>query len=153
MFLSAAPRLLDALVGGWNFSPVMTWRSGNYLSFPGLIANGNPKVDNPSINRWFDTSVFQVLPAFTRRSNPWIYDGVTGPGFFNLDMSMVKSFAITERFSAEMRIDSFNLPNSMTWNDPSTAISSTFFGKSSGQFNLNGVGVGRTSQMGLRIRF
>jgi hypothetical protein len=151
--LSSAPRALDAIVGGWNFSPVLTWRSGNFLSFPGLIATGDPRIDNPGPTGWFDTTKFAVLPAFTRRANPWVYDGVTGPAFFNLDASMVKSVAITERFSAEIRLDSFNVPNRMTWNDPSTAISSTFFGKSSGQFNLNGVGVGRTTQMGLRIRF
>lgn len=150
---TSAPRALDAIIGGWNVSPVLTWRSGNYLSFPGLIANGNPRIDNPNKDRWFDTSVFGVLPAFTRRSNPIVYDGVTGPSFFNLDTSLVKSIAVTERVSAELRVDSFNTPNQMTWNDPSTAVTSTFFGKSSGQFNLNGVGVGRTSQMGLRLRF
>ncbi len=153
MLLKSAPRAVDAVIGGWNFSPVLTWRSGNYLSFPGLIANGDPRVENPGPNGWFNPSVFSVLPAFTRRQNPILYDGLTGPGLFNLDVSMVKSFSITDRFSAEMRLDSFNAPNSMTWNDPSTAISSTFFGRSSGQFNLNGVGVGRTTQMGLRIRF
>lgn len=152
-FLKSAPRAVDALLGGWNVSPVLTWRSGNYLSFPGLIANGDPRIDNPTKDGYFNTSIFAVLPAFTRRTNPILYDGVTGPSFLNLDASLVKSFAITERFSAEMRLDSFNAPNKMTWNDPSTTISSTFFGKSSGQFNLNGVGVGRTTQMGLRIRF
>jgi len=64
-----------------------------------------------------------VLPAFTRRANPLWYDGVTGPAFFNLDVSMVKSASITERFSAQIRLDSFNLPNEMTWNDPATAAS------------------------------
>jgi hypothetical protein len=82
-----------------------------------------------------------------------MYSDVTGPGFFNLDTSLTKSFRITERFSAHLRLDSFNTPNKMTWNDPSNNISSTFFGKSSDQFNLNGVGVGRTTQLGLRITF
>lgn len=50
-----------------------------------------------------------------------VYGGVTGPVFFKLDASMVKSVSITERFSAEIRLDSFNLPNKMTWNDPATA--------------------------------
>jgi hypothetical protein len=78
---------------------------------------------------------------------------ITGSALFNLDASLVKSFRLTERFSAEVRLDAFNLPNSMTWNDPSTAVTNTFFGKSSGQLNLNGIGVGRTTQMGMRIRF
>lgn len=152
-FLKTAPRIVDLLIGGWNVSPMLTWRSGFYLNFPGLVVSGDPKIDNPGPERWFNQSVFSVLPAFTRRQNPWVYDGITGSSFFNLDASLVKSFRLTERFSAEARLDSFNVPNKMTWNDPSTAVTSTFFGRSSGQFNLNGVGVGRTTQMGLRLRF
>jgi hypothetical protein len=96
-----------------------------------------------------------VLPqslcrAFARSQE---YPDVTGSPFLNLDASMVKSVAVTERIPAEIRLDSFNVPNSMTWNDPSTAITNTFFGRSSNQFNLNGIGVGRTTRMGLRLRF
>ncbi|HWB96312.1 MAG TPA: hypothetical protein VG672_06405, partial [Bryobacteraceae bacterium] len=152
-FLHDTPRVLDAVIGGWNVSPILTWRSGNYLSFPGLIANGDPHIENPGPGRWFNTSVFGQLPAFTRRTNPVVYDGLTGPGYFNLDASLLKAFRVTERLNAEVRVDAFNLPNSMTWNDPSTSITSTYFGRSSGQLNANGIGVGRQTQLGLRIRF
>jgi hypothetical protein len=152
-YLSNLPRALDAVVGGWNLSPVMTWRSGNYISFGGLVVSGDPRIDNPGPGRWFNTSVFAQLPAFTQRTNPVTYSDLTGPGYFNLDLSLVKSIPVTERFSAELRIDSFNAPNSMTWNDPSAAVTSTFFGRSSGQLNANGVGVGRQTQLGLRVRF
>jgi len=152
-FLKSLPRALDAIVGGWNVSPLLTWRSGNFVAFPGLVVSGDVTVPDPGPNGWFNTAAFSRLPAYTPRSNPVIYDGVTGPGFFNLDTSLTKSFRITERFAAHLRLDSFNTPNKMTWNDPSNNISSTFFGKSSDQFNLNGVGVGRTTQLGLRVTF
>ena len=151
--LKSSNRLLDALVGGWQFSPAITWRSGTYLSFPGLIANGDPRIENPGPERWFDTSVFSTLPAFTRRQNPLVYSGLTGPSYFNFDASIRKGFRITEGVTGELRADAFNLPNSMTWNDPSTNISSTFFGRSSDQLNANGIGIGRQTQLGLRLRF
>jgi hypothetical protein len=152
-FLNAAPRIVDAVVGGWNLSPMLTWRSGNFISFGGLLASGDPKIDNPGPKGWFNTAVFQRLPSYTQRTNPVTYSGLTGPGYFNLDLSLVKSFRVTERFSAELRADAFNAPNAMTWNDPNTTVTSTYFGKSSGQLVANGVGVGRQTQIGLRVRF
>jgi hypothetical protein len=70
-----------------------------------------------------------------------------------MDASIRKAIQLTERFQFELRADVFNLPNSITWNDPSTALSSTFFGKSSGQLNADGIGISRQTQMGLRLRF
>jgi hypothetical protein len=64
-FPTGAPRFADGFIGGWSVSPTMTWRSGNLLSFPGLIANGDPRIDNPGPDRWFDTSVFAQLPALS----------------------------------------------------------------------------------------
>lgn len=151
--MHTAPRAIDAVIGGWNVSPMLTWRSGNYISFGGLLASGDPGVSNPGPQRWFDTTVFARLPAYTQRTNPVTYSGLTGPGYFSLDLSLLKGFRITERFSAELRMDMFNTPNSMTWNDPNTSVTSTFFGKSSDQLNANGVGVGRQTQIGLRVRF
>ena len=132
---------------------MLTWRSGNFISFGGLVVTGDPHVSNPGPARWFDTTVFQRLPAYTQRTNPVTYSGLTGPGYFNLDLSLVKSFRIVERLSAELRLDTFNTPNSMTWNEPNTTVTSTYFGKSSGQLNANGVGVGRQTQLGFRLRF
>jgi hypothetical protein len=152
-FLKAAPRAVDAIIGGWNMSPMLSWRSGNYLSFGGLVASGDPHISNPGPTSWFDTSVFARLPAYTPRTNPVTYAGMTGPGFFKLDLSLVKSFRITEKLSSELRVDMLNAPNSMTWNDPSTSVTSTFFGKSSGQLLLDNIGIGRQTQFGFRVRF
>jgi len=112
------------------------------------VADAGPLLDARSRHYQFSR-----LPAYTPRTNPVIYDQVTGSGFFNPDTSLTKSFRIRERCAAHLRLDSFNTPNRMTWNDPSNNISSTLFEKSSDQFNLNGAGVGRTTQLGLRVPF
>jgi hypothetical protein len=154
LLLRSAPRAVNAIVSGWSVSPMLTWRSGDYLSFAGMLATGaDPSVPNPGPNGWFNTSMFAKLPAYTPRTNPVTYSGLTGPGFFNLDASLKKDIHITEKISAQLRMDVFNVSNSMTWNDPSTSVTSTYFGKSSDQLNLYGIGLGRQTQLGLRIHF
>jgi hypothetical protein len=149
-FFSGAPRILDALIGGWNLTGIATWRSGRFLRFGGMVANGDPILDDPQPGQWFNTSAFSRLPAFTMRENPWQYSGLTGPGLFNVDTSLVKSFPITEKFRAELRVDSFNTLNNMTWADPNTNITSNTFGQSTNQL---GNTYGRRTQLGMRIEF
>jgi len=149
-YMSGGPRILDALIGGWNLSPIVTWRSGRYLSFGGAVVNGDPHISNPGPNLWFNTSVFSPLPNYTTRTNPWVYSGLTGPGFFNIDASLVKQFAITERFRFALRMDSFNVLNNMNWADPSTNVYSSTFGQST---NILTNTFGRRTQLGLRVEF
>jgi hypothetical protein len=149
-YLSGAPRVVDAVIGGWNLTPLITWRSGRFLQFGGMLATGNPIISNPTPQQWFDTSVFAPLPAYTPRTNPWQYAGLTGPGRFNMDGSLVKAFAITERVRFQLRVDVFNVLNNMTWNDPDTNIYSSTFGQITDQLPYT---FGRRAQLGMRIEF
>ncbi|MBI3645301.1 MAG: TonB-dependent receptor [Acidobacteriales bacterium] len=149
-YMNQAPRLLDALVGGWELTPLLTWRSGRFMQFGGLVVNGDPHVSNPGPNGWFNTSVFSQLPAYTPRSNPWLYPGVTGPGQLVVNASLVKAFHITEGYRFELRMDTFNALNNITWGDPSTNVFSSTFGRSTNQLQNT---YGRRTQLGLRFEF
>ena len=46
---------------------------------------------------WFDTTGFARQPAYTRRTNPWYYDGLNGPSYKNLDLTLQKTFPLNER--------------------------------------------------------
>jgi len=151
-YMSGAPRLVDAVLGGWDLTPSMFWRSGRYPVFGGLVVNGDPHVSNPGSTQWFNKSVFSQLPAYTRRTNPWVYSGLTGPGQFNLDSSLVKSFHVVERVRFELRMDVFNVLNNMTWEDPDTNVFSSNFGRSRGNNQLANT-YGRRTQLGLRVQF
>jgi hypothetical protein len=144
------PGLLQAIVGGWDLTGVGTWRSGRFLRFGGLVANGDPIIDNPTENGWFNTAAFARLPNYTPRSNPWQYPGLTAPGLLNVDASLVKNFNLTEKVRFQLRADSFNMLNNITWADPSTDINSSTFGKSINQLSNT---YGRRTQLGLRIEF
>jgi len=151
-YMSSAPRLLDAVVGGWNLTPVLFWRSGRYAQFGGMVVTGDPHISNPGPQGWFNASAFSPLPAYTPRTNPWLYSGITGPGQFNMDGSLVKAFHVTEKLRFELRMDVFNVLNNMTWEDPDTSIYSSNFGKSANNDQLANT-FGRRTQLGLRLEF
>ncbi len=52
------------------------------------MVSGNPKLGKPTKDLWFDTSMFAVAETNTRRSNPWYYEGLNGPGWAVTDMTM-----------------------------------------------------------------
>lgn len=144
------PRALDYAIGGWDLSGIMTWRSGFFVRFGGMQVNGDPTVENPTPGRWFNTQAFARLPNFTPRTNPWQYEGLTNPGLFNLDMSIVKRMPVTEKYRVEMRMDVFNAANNMTWANPNTNVQSSLFGVTN---NTLAASFGRRAQLGLRLEF
>ena len=54
-YMGSAPRIMDAVLGGWNITPTGFWRSGRYIRFGALAVNGDPHVDNPNQTQWFNT--------------------------------------------------------------------------------------------------
>jgi hypothetical protein len=149
-FLAGAPRFLDAIIGGWNLAGVMTWRTGSLLSFGGMLVDGDPHVSNPGPKGWFNTTVFKQLPAYTRRTNPPYYSDIRGPRYFHIDGVLNKDFSIAERVKLQLKLDAFNALNNMNWNDPSTSVTSSTFGKSTDIYSLD---FGRRLQLGARITF
>ena len=151
-YMSGVNRLMDGILGGWNITPTGFWRSGRAVRFGALAVNGDPHVDSPNQTQWFNKAAFALLPAFTARTNPWQYDDIRGPQQFNMDASLVKSFAIVERFRLELRMDVFNVLNNITWADPDTNVNSANFGRSANNNQLTET-YGRRTQLGLRIQF
>ena len=127
------------------------WHSGSLLGFGTMLWDGtDPKISDPGPQRWFNTAVFQKQPNYTRRSNPWDFAGVMGPGQFNMDGSLMKEFKITEKVRFQLKLDSFNAINNMNWNNPSTSVTDGNFGKSTNQLDYT---FGRRTQLGARLEF
>ena len=114
-----------------------------------LAVSGNPKLDNPTRERWFDTSLFAAQPAFTPRTNPAFYDGLNGPGAWFVDMTLTKSFPIG-RYRLEARIEAYNAFNHIVWDQPDIAFGSANFGKVTRK-RIDSLG--REIQVGLRFVF
>ena len=71
---------LDAVLGGWQISGIYTYYSGVPLVFGTMVAPESvTKVGETGADKyWFDVTGFARQPAYTRRSNPWYYDGLDG---------------------------------------------------------------------------
>jgi len=82
---------------------------------------------------YFDPSSFQQVSATT----PGLIDGyfgnagrdiLRGPGYFDLDMSLMRNFKITERFTFQFEADAFGVTNTPHFNTPNSNISAANFG-------------------------
>ena len=124
------PAALDAVVGGWQYTATLRSYSGRPLLFgTSYIVSGNPKLADPTNDRWFDTSMFRVQDTFARRNNPWFYDGLNGPGVFMTDMTLTKMFSLTSRYRVEARVEAYNALNNIVWDNPDLNLASANFGK------------------------
>ena len=119
-YMGSANKVVDGVLGGWSVSTLLQYNTGLYLRFGGLLVSGDPTLSNPTAARWFDTSVFKQLPAFTRRTNPLQFGNLKGPRFVNVDTTISKQFSILPegRLKFELRGEAYNLTNRFPMADP-----------------------------------
>jgi hypothetical protein len=129
--MNDAPRVVDALIGGWKITPVLQYISGDFPQFNNLIVTGNPCISNPTPDHWFNTSVFQPIPSgtYVLRSNPLQYGCLTGPSFWDLDASLAKDFHLTEKFRAQLKMTAYNATNKLNRGDSDTNVYDSTFGQ------------------------
>jgi hypothetical protein len=156
--LKNAAKPVDLALGGWQLTTTNRWYSGRILQFnQNLIVSGNPKLDHPTHDRWFDTSMFAALPAGTAndpanavRRNPWTYNGLVGPGTSQTDMTLSKAFRLSERFKFEVRVEGYNVFNNLNWDNPVVDFTNANFGK---VVSKRPGYIGREIQYGFKLSF
>ena len=106
--------------------------SGTGRSILGFGANdrpnvsGSPELDNRTPERWFNTAAF-VFPARGTFGNAG-RNILDGPGYQNVNLSLVKNTRITERVNLQFRTEFFNLFNHPNFNLPDSFLGSPTFG-------------------------
>ena len=137
-FASTASGVTNKLIGGWQVNTIVTAQSG----FPidpilGNSASGNGNTvsapDRPSWNpsfsgdvypgtaaNWYNRSLF-VNPIAGTYGNVGRYT-LLGPGLTEVDLSILKSTAITERLRTEFRAEAFNILNHTNFGLPNPNI-------------------------------
>ena len=148
-FLKDMPRVAEAVIGGWQLAGAWYFNSGSYLRFGSMLASGDPALSNPTPQRWFDTSKFARLPAYTPRTNPKQYPDVKGPIYWEIQSTLSKTFRVTERVSTELKVATFNTTNRLNRVNPSTDVLSATFGQTLRQ----NISVGRQLEYSLKIHF
>ena len=164
---NAKNRALRIGLGGWQFSGFITAQSGLPLNITlggaqgsnGLPngANGATGTNRPNVtgqnsyprtlNQWFNTSIFSA-PAGGQWGNGG-YDSLYGPGRFNVNFSIFKTFQISEKrgSSIELRGECFNVFNHTQFQNVSTSFSASNFGQVTSAFDP------RVFQLGAKARF
>ena len=134
--------VVNGLVGGWVLSPILTLQSGPPLNWGNYIYMGGPLNLDPSQPNGaaFNTSVFNTVSAQQLANNVRYFANQ----FNNLrrdysnefDLSLIKDFKFTEK-GALLRItfEAFNLPNHVTFGNPSTSPTSSGFATITSQAN------------------
>lgn len=141
-FGKGAGRGTDLLVGGWEYNWIATYQSGTPLDLPGNVdLVGNPEVEDRSFDRWFSNCVQQSngtaacsSPAWrlrgpnTLRSIPFRSGQLRNPWRPQWDMALNKRFHIMERYSAQFRLEAFNVFNTPILGGPVTNPTDPNFG-------------------------
>lgn len=110
---------------------------------PNLI--GNAKLSNPTPERWFDTNAFRT-PAFGSFGNAG-RNIVDGPGYANVNFSLLKNIGLTESVKLQFRAEAFNLFNRVNFDLPDNFVGSPSFGRVRSAQNP------RHIQFGLKLLF
>jgi len=87
------------------------------------------KLDNPTINQWFDTSAFTIPAQYTFGTVGRIHPSIRSDRIESLDGSVFKNFRIRERASVQFRAEWFNLANHPIFGDPNTTVGNVNFGR------------------------
>jgi hypothetical protein len=138
-----ANRAVNGVIGGWEVSPIVSFRTGWPMPIYGANDNsgtfsrgaradcsGVPSITNtfiPGIGRqWFNNTGQFTNPAAGTFGNcsPQLSD-LRSPHYSDVDLSLHKDFPITERFRLQFRTDFVNTFNHVQLNAPNMSLGTT----------------------------
>ncbi len=159
----------NTLLSGWQLNTIAVFTSGTpftvydsanaalqgsspeitgfYSSRPDSIADPNQGPHTP--DQWVSRTAFSRLSPVTR-AGQFGSEGrnaVRGPGMGNVDLSLLKTFALSERTRLQFRAECFNIANHANFGLPENDIASPNFGR------VLQAGPPRLVQFGLKLAF
>jgi hypothetical protein len=136
-YLANANAFTNQVLGGWQLYWVAFMETGQFFgtTFTGAdpsntntttgrtdrIANGNLPSSERQLNRWFDTTAF-VRPPNGRFGNSGT-NVLEGPGLHMHNLTLGKTFPITERLRFTFMVAGQNILNHANFNNPASNIS------------------------------
>jgi hypothetical protein len=148
--------LANKFIGGWQLSGILLLRSGLPFTVnqsqsvrstgtgnrPNRIASG--ELDNPTVDRWFDTSAFAPTADSTGTYGNSGRNILRAPGQANVDFSLVKVTRFRERFEHQLKFEFFNAfnhpqfaaPGNTIGNSNQGVISALLFGATARQIQV-----------------
>jgi hypothetical protein len=170
-FGSSSRGITNILLGGWDFSPIVTAEGGlpltvvqaqllnlgsNRVSRPNrILADATLPASQRSASEWFNVNAFSILQTDPTKAG-FVPDqafgnsGVgilRGPSLVNFDFSLAKEFRLTERQLLQFRSEFFNSLNHTNLGIPNITMGSGF-----GTITTTATPA-RQIQFGLKYRF
>src|SRR5919198_2412204 len=154
--------VLGGVLGGWQLSSVLNFRTGEPLRITQASGIGNSRPDynggNQGFDNWretlqyLDRSAYTLVPASpitkaTIRPGNQNSSQVRGPGRRRIDLTVAKAFTLPAHRQLQVRFESFNVFNWPQWDNPVLNVVAPNFGQ------ITSVASTRTGQIGLRLTF
>lgn len=167
--LAAANPVVRGVLGGWQFNMTTTWQAGRPVAEPDAYPSDiNPGLGNQaSLSQWFNTCTLSttgvrencatasqpvawyIRPSFTLRTSSLYFPGIRYPRPINMDASIFKNFTLHERITLQLRLEAFNLTNTVWFGSPGTTVATSSFGV----ITPSQANDPRFAQVGARITF
>jgi len=158
-----------AITGGWQISGILSARSGTYytvnsgtdvaligqccgtIGSPFQRANqvlDDPFMPNRTYTQWLNPAAFQSAAPGTFGTMP--LDAIQAVPRWNIDTALSRSFKLGADRQIQLRLETFNLLNTVTPGNPSTTLGSSDFGRVT---SLAGGTAPRILQLGAKYQF
>ena len=153
--------LKKGVLGGWSVGFIAILQQGSPV---GLVTQTNTTnafnpgsqrvnvlrspalpVGERTTGRWFDTSAVEAPAPFTFGNAGRAL--LTGPGFLDMNLSLLKNFRFKERFNLQFRGEAFNFINHPNYGEPGKALGAATFGV------IGSAKDARILQFGLKLEF
>jgi len=147
---------------GWQLSAIVQLQSGNPVNIittnstvNGVANTIRPDVAGPvdlvgSLDRWFDPNAFTPVARFGSIGR----NVIIGPGFSNVDFSLLKTIKLDERRRLQLRMEVFDLLNHASFGQPGRVVGSATFGQIlNTRFPTGDSGSSRQLQFAVKLLF
>jgi len=133
----------EVVLGGWQVAGISTFKSGfpvsifaatnNSQAFNGIQrpnVTGDPRIENPTVDRWFHTGAFAQPAPFTFGNAPRTMGYQRTMGVNNFDFTLQKYWRLwSEKSRLQFRGEFFNLFNRAGLYGPNTSFGDPGFGR------------------------
>jgi hypothetical protein len=145
-----AGRLARKAAGGWQVNAIYIYQTGAAVFLPAALATGvSPKISDPTIDTWFNRESMRILPPFTARRIPFMWNDLRQHDMNNWDISLIKTTGVIgERVRLQFRAELINAFNRVWFGGPDVNPASGSYARVLGQANSP-----RNIQLGLKLSF
>jgi hypothetical protein len=145
-------RAMDAALGGWQWSGILTAHTGLPISInpasnntvgtasygfnqrPNIVPGISPIPADQTITHWINSAAFSQPDPFTFGDAPRFLSNLRAPGYINWDMGIQKWWKFTETKRFQFRFEMYNAFNHPNFFVPDSNLGDSSFGTITGAY-------------------